>query len=81
MDAGRIICEAIHVDIILRTLDEAVVETGGMGGTGTDAKFVVRIFGKAGAVRAVDEAWCTEYVAASMKPIPSHGGHVFRKSG
>ena len=76
MDDGHIICDAVHVDAVLRMLDEVVAEVGGVRGVGADAKSVVRILGTASAVQAVDEEWCTEYVARSTKPIPTFGGHV-----
>ena len=76
MDDGQIFCEAVHVDAVLRTFDDVVAEVGGMRGTGDEAKSVVRMLGKADAIEAANDMWCTEYVAASTKPIPAHGGHV-----
>ena len=76
MDDGQIFCDARHVDEVLRTLDEVAAEAGAVRGRGDDAKSVVRILGQRGAVQEVDAEWCTDYVAASTKPIPVSGGHV-----
>ena len=76
MDDGQIICDALHVDEVLRTLDLILTEIGAMRGFGTDAKSMVRILGEPRALQAVDGQWCSQYVTDSTKAIPASGGHI-----
>ena len=78
MDDGQVVCQPMHVDLVLRTIDEIALKVGLVRGRGENAKTVCRLIGPPSEKSKVGPEWFTEYMRESSVQCNDNDleGHV-----
>ena len=77
-DDGQVVCQPMHVDLVLRTIDEIALKVGLVRGRGENAKTVCRLIGPPSEKSQVGPEWFAEYMRESSVQCNDNDldGHV-----